>query len=181
MTPAGKTEFVIAEPHTRRRFIREWLVTGPFDNTGSAGVQRADVTPATLSARSYDSAWGPAFWRRVLPQFVRIDLNAFYGRSAEAAGKPVEWLCAYAFTQVDSPSEQHAWLELGAAQQPMQAWLNGNALTEKPVIVTPSPQRFPIRLHAGANQLMVKNCKTTGDWFFTARITDKDGHDMPGS
>jgi hypothetical protein len=179
MTPAGKTEFVIAEPHTRRRFIREWLVTGPFDNTGSAGVQRADVTPATLSARSYDSAWGPAFWRRVLPQFVRIDLNAFYGRSAEAAGKPVEWLCAYAFTQIDSPSAQHAWLELGAAQQPMQAWLNGNALTEKPVIVTPSPQRFPIGLRAGANQLMVKNCKTTGDWFFTARITDKDGHDMP--
>jgi 4-amino-4-deoxy-L-arabinose transferase-like glycosyltransferase len=180
LTPAGRTEYVIAEPRTRRRFIREWLVAGPFDNAASAGVARADITPASVAARSYDSVWGPAYWRRILPQFVKIDLNAFYGRSAEAAGKPVEWLCGYAFTQIDAPATQHAMLELGAAHQPVQAWLNGNPLTEKPVVLTPAPQRFPIGLRAGANQLLVKICKATGDWSFTARITGADGRDLPG-
>ena len=45
-------------------------------------------------ARAYDGAFGPAYWRRVLPQFVRVDLNAFYRQRADAAGKPLEWLCA---------------------------------------------------------------------------------------
>jgi 4-amino-4-deoxy-L-arabinose transferase-like glycosyltransferase len=178
--PSGATEFVIAAPHTRRRFIREWLLLGPFDNTGNGGVARADVTPATVAGRAYDGVFGPAYWRRVLPQFVKVDFNAFYGRDGEAAHRPVEWLCGYAFTQLDVDAAQHANLEIAAGQQPVQAWLNGNPLVEKPVSIGPTPLRWPIQLRAGANQLLVKVCKGFGEWSFTARVTDAEGHDLPG-
>ena len=180
LTPAGRTEYVIAEPRTRRRFIREWLLIGPFDNANNDGVSRSDVMPASVAARPSESALGPAYWRRVVPQFVKIDLNAFYGRSAEAAGKPTEWLCAYAFTQLDAAAAQPAWLEFAAAQQPVQVWLNGSAVVEKPLTIGSSPQRWPVQLNAGANQLLVKICKATGEWSFTARVTDAKGHDLPG-
>ncbi len=179
-TPAGRTEYVIAEPRTRRRFLREWLLVGPFDNTANGGVARGDVTPASVASRTYESSLGPAYWRRVVPQFVRVDLNAFYGRSAEAAGKALEWLCGYAVTQVEVAEPQQAGLELGAGHNSVQAWLNGDPLTEKPVALSPTPQRWPIHLRAGANQLLVKVCKMTGDWYFAARITDAGGHDLPG-
>jgi 4-amino-4-deoxy-L-arabinose transferase-like glycosyltransferase len=180
LTPAGRTEYVIAEPHNRRRFIRDWLLLGPFDNLNNAGVARSDVTPETVAARASDSVLGPAYWRRVVPQFVKIDLNAFYGRSAEAAGKPTEWLCAYAYTQIDATAAQPAWLELAAGQQPVQVWLNGATLVEKPIRIGSIPQRWPIQLNAGANQVLVKVCKATGEWSFTTRVTDAEGHDLPG-
>jgi hypothetical protein len=180
LTPGGRTEYVIAEPHTRRRFIREWLLLGPFDNAANGGVGRGDVTPETVAARAYDGVFGPAYWRRVVPQFVKVDFNAFYGRSPEAAGRPLEWLCAYAVTQIDAADARDAILELGAGHQPLQAWVNGTPLTGNPAPLGPTPQRWPIRLRAGANQLLVKVCKSTGDWYFTARVTDANGHDLPG-
>jgi len=180
LTPSGATEYVIAEPHKRRQFIREWLLLGPFDNSASGGAARADVTPETIAVRPYTSAFGPAYWRRVLPQFVKVDFNAFYGRDAEAAHKPLDWLCAYAFTQVEVAAAQPATLELAAGHQPVQAWVNGTALMERPVPLGSTPQNYPVELRAGSNQLLVKVCKTTGEWSFTARLTDETGHDLPG-
>ena len=34
LTPGGKVEYVIADVRKRRRFIRKWLLLGPFDNQG---------------------------------------------------------------------------------------------------------------------------------------------------
>jgi hypothetical protein len=116
----------------------------------------------------------------VLPQFVKVDFNAFYGRSADAAHRQTEYLCAYAFTQIDVGQAQHAILEVGAGQQPVQGWLNGQPLSERPMTVAPTPVRWPVDLRAGANELLMKVCKTTGDWYFTARVTDTDGRDLPG-
>ncbi|MBX3028076.1 glycosyltransferase family 39 protein [bacterium] len=177
--PNGRTEYVIAEVRGRKRFIRDWLLLGPFDNRGDAGVQRPYITPADVQPRAVEGAWGPVYWRRVLPQFVRVDLNAGFRRAADVAGKPLEWMCGYATTQVQVPSARHAVLEIGAANQPVQAWLNGNPITERMVPVPPAPQRWPIQLHEGANQLLLKVCKQNGDWFFTARITDNQGRDLP--
>jgi hypothetical protein len=42
-----------------------------------------------------------------------------------------------------------------------------------------APQRWPIQLQAGSNQVLVKTCKANGDWYFTARITDSAGRDLP--
>ena len=178
LRPDGRPEFVIAEVRSRKRFLREWLLLGPFSNAGNAGVTSNFVQPEALRAEAVDGAWGPVYWRRVVPQFVRIDLNTFYRPSAEAAGKPLEWLCAYATTQLDAPTPRRATLEIGAASQPVQAWMNGQPLTERMVTVAPTPQRWPIQLQVGVNQLLLKVCKQTGDWYFTARVVGVDGRDM---
>jgi 4-amino-4-deoxy-L-arabinose transferase-like glycosyltransferase len=179
-TPAGATEYVIAEPHTRRQFLRDWLVLGPFDNRANDGVARADVAPNDPQARVYRSAFGPAYWRRVLPQFVKVDLNAFFGRSPQVAGRPLEWMCAYAYTELDVAQPGDAMLEVSAGNQALQMWLNGAPVTERPVPVASVPVRWPIQLRAGANPLVAKICKTSGEWYFTARVTDAAGHDLPG-
>jgi hypothetical protein len=178
LQPNGRVEYIIAEVRHRKRFVREWLLLGPFANAGNSGVQQSFIDPADPQTRAYDGVFGPAYWRRVLPQFVRVDLNAFYRQSADAAGKPLDWLCAYAATQVDVATAQHAMLELGGGNQPTQAWVNGRPLSERMVVVG-APQRWPVQLQAGSNQVVLKLCKTTGDWYFTARITDADGRDLP--
>ena len=177
--PSGKVEYVIAEVRGRKRFLREWLLLGPFDNRGDVGVGRAYVTPGDAQPRAVEGLWGPVYWRRVLPQFVRVDLNSAFRRAADTAGKPLEWLCGYATTRLDVPSPRHAFLEIGAASQPVQAWVNGHPLTERMVTVAPVPQRWPIQLQMGANQVLLKVCKQTGDWYFTARVTDAQGRDLP--
>jgi hypothetical protein len=69
-------------------------------------------------------------------------------------------------------------LEIGAANQPVQAWVNGNPITQRMVPVPPAPQRWPIQLHEGTNQVLLKVCKENGEWFFTARLTDDEGKDL---
>jgi hypothetical protein len=78
------------------------------------------------------------------------------------------------------PQAQPAFLELAAANQPVHVWVNGEPLTPHPVAASAKPHRWPVQLRAGANQLLVKLCKATGDWNFTARITDAQGRDLPG-
>ena len=179
LQPNGKIEYIIAEVRGRKNFIREWLLLGPFDNRGDAGVMKSFITPNDVQPQAVEGAWGPTYWRRVLPQFVRVDLNSGFRHAADVAGKPLEWMCGYATTQVQVPSARHAVLEIGAASQPVQAWVNGNPVTERMVPVPQAPQRWPIQLHEGANQVLLKVCKQNGDWFFTARVTDNEGRDLP--
>jgi 4-amino-4-deoxy-L-arabinose transferase-like glycosyltransferase len=179
LQPSGKTEYIIADVRTRKRFLREWLLLGPFDNRAEAGVGRNYVTPADVQPRAIEGVWGPTYWRRVLPQFVRVDLNAAFRHAADTAGKPLEWMCGYATTQLQVAAPKQAVLEIGAANHQVQAWVNGNPVTEKMVPVTPAPVRWPIQLHPGANQVLLKVCKTVGDWYFTARVTDAAGKDLP--
>ncbi|MEO8605183.1 MAG: glycosyltransferase family 39 protein [bacterium] len=176
--PNGTLEYSIAELRSRKQFLRDWLVLGPFDNTAGAGVARDFIPPGQAQAQSVAGAWGPTYWRRLIPQFVRVDLNAAFRQTGEARGKPTEWLCAYASAQFDAPSPRHAVLEIGAAGEPVQAWVNEHPLTQKMVTVSGVPQRWPISLEDGLNQVVVKICKNTGDWWFTARLTDDAGKDM---
>lgn len=173
--PNGTTEYVIAEVRSRKQFLREWLLLGPFENAGNHGVGQAFIAPAAVRAESVAGVWGPVYWRRVVPQFVRIDMNSAFRSAADAAGKPLEWKCGYATTQLDTPAPRQVILEVAAANQPLQGWLNGQPLTEKMVPVGGHPQRWPLSLRAGRNQLLLKLCKTTGEWYFTARLATPSG------
>jgi hypothetical protein len=85
-------------------------------------------------------------------------------------------MCAYATTQLDAPTPRRATLEIGAASQSVQAWMNGQPLTEHMVTVAPTPQRWPIQLQVGVNQLLLKVCKQTGDWYFTGKYPTPGGY-----
>ncbi|HVM96927.1 MAG TPA: hypothetical protein VMT89_11085, partial [Candidatus Acidoferrales bacterium] len=60
-----------------------------------------------------------------------------------------------------------------------QLWLNGQSLTAWPLNLGVAAIRKEIALGTGNNLLVVKSCEGVGDWYFTARLTDEQGHDAP--
>jgi 4-amino-4-deoxy-L-arabinose transferase-like glycosyltransferase len=177
--PGGQVEFVIAEVRARKRFITNWLVLGPFANQNSEGVKKEFIDLQHLTKNRYKGAFGEIYWRPITPQFVRVDLNVFFANSDPLHPGNPEYVCAYAAVTVRSPKAQSAFLELSGSDDYLQGWLNGGTLTPWPLMLSATPKRRPIELAAGRNLLMVKSCESVGGWYFTARITDADGRDVP--
>ncbi len=179
VAPGGQLEFIIAEVRARKQFITDWLTLGLFNNRHGAGMNQDFIDVHNISKRRYKGAFGEIYWRPLSPQFIRIDLNQFYAtQDPEHPGNPEE-VCAYALTVADVPTARKAVLEMGGSDDAGTVWLNG-------VSLTPSPQRFghpvkrrPVELTAGENTLIVKSCENIGSWYFTARLTDPQGNDMP--
>jgi hypothetical protein len=162
----------------RKHFLTEWQVLGLFDNTGGAGVNRDFIDVQHLSKKSYQGAFGEIYWRPITPQFVRVDLNRFYAAAdPRHPGNPEE-VCAYAALTARSPQKQDAWLELSGSDDMAQVWLNGQSLTPGALMLGDQPRRTPIMLSDGENLLVVKSCESVGSWYFEARITDTQGHDL---
>lgn len=179
VAPGGQEEFVIAEVRKRKQYMMEWLVLGLFGNQNGEGLQKDLIDVNHITKNHYAGAFGDIFWRRITPQFVRVDLNRFFAASDPMHPGNPEYVCAYAAATVTSPTAQSAFLELGGSDDYIQGWLNGRTLTPFPIMLSHEPKRRPIDLSAGSNLLVMKSCETVGDWYFTARITDADGHDLP--
>jgi 4-amino-4-deoxy-L-arabinose transferase-like glycosyltransferase len=180
VAPGGQVEFVIAEVRARKRFLTNWLVLGLFLNDNGEGVDRNFIDVGHLTRNAYQGAFNRnIYWRQILPQFVRVDLNSFFALADPRNPGNPEHVCAYAAVTVRSPSAQRAFLELAGSDDYMKAWLNGSSLTPGPVMLSEVAKRRPIDLKAGASFLIVKSCENIGTWYFTARITDESGRDVP--
>jgi len=180
VAPNGQTEFVIADVRARKRFLTNWMVLGPFLNDDNKGVQQDFIDIQHLTKNRYQGAFGDVFWRQINPQFVRVDLNRYFATADPRTPGNPEHVCAYAVMTVRSPRAQGAFLELSGSDDYIQVWLNGGTLTPWPFILSETAKRRPIDLRSGDNVLMAKSCENVGGWFFTARITDADGKDLPG-
>ena len=177
--PGGQTEFVIAEVRARKRFLTNWLVLGLFANDNNAGVQKDFIDINHLTKDRYHGSFGDIYWRQINPQFVRVDLNRFFGTADPRNPGNPEHVCAYAAMNVISPKAQNAFLELSGTDDLMQGWLNGRSLTPFPIMLEVTPKRRPVELRQGDNLLVLKSCENVGGWDFTARLTDADGKDLP--
>jgi hypothetical protein len=177
--PDGVVEFVIIDAKTRRRFLTDWLVVGPFENPGGGGVRIDYVSPAAVERRAHSGAVGPVYWRQAMPQFVRVNLNQFYERTLRLAGHSYDWVCAYAVTQVEAGTAGDAFLELRSRANSIRAWVEGKPLSPASVVIDREPRRWPFRLQPGPNEVLIKICKNDGDWQFSARVTDEKGRDLP--
>jgi hypothetical protein len=179
VAPGGQVEFVIAEVRTRKRYLTNWLVLGPYLNNNNEGVQQNFIDVQHPTKDRYKGAFGDIYWRPIAPRSVRVDLNGFYATSdPRHPGNPEE-VCAYALATVRSTVAQSGFLELAGSNDYMQAWLNGQTLTPYALMLGLPPKRRPIELREGTNILMLKSCEAFGDWYFTARISDAEGHDLP--
>jgi hypothetical protein len=179
VAPGGQKEFVIAEVRARKRFLTNWLVLGLYENDDGKGVNLNYIDINHLSKDKYRGSFGDIYWRPINPQFVRVDLNRFFGNADPRNPGNPERVCAYAAMNVVSPRAQDAFLELSGTDDLMQAWLNGRSLTPFAIMLGVAPKRRPIGLRAGDNLLVLKSCENVGGWDFTARITDADGKDLP--
>lgn len=179
VAPGGQVEFVIAEVRERRHFLTDWLGLGLFANDAGEGVGRDFIDILHPTKDRYKGSFDDIYWRRIGQRNVRVDLNGFYASSDPRNPLNPENVCAYVMTALHSPTEQSAFLELAGSDDYVQVWLNGRSLMAWPLMLSPVPKRRPIDLTTGKNVLMLKSCEGIGDWYFTARITDADGHDIP--
>ena len=177
--PGGKLAFVVAEVKGRKQYLKNWLIFGLWLNDDLRGNTRDFINPLDLTPTHYRGAFGDAVWQPLYQQFVDVDLNrAFSSSDPRNPGNP-EHVCAYAATTVHSPTAREAQLELsGTFNDTLRVWLNGRSLTPFALTMGPEPRYTRIQLNEGDNGLVVQSCEDIGDWSFSARLTDLDGHDL---
>lgn len=180
VAPGGQEEFFIADIRQRKQYLTDWLVLGVFSNRNGQGVRRDFIDLQHIKREKYQGLIGDVIWRKMMPQFIRVDLNSlFAGADPASPGNP-EYVCAYALETITAPAPQSAFLELSGSDDFAQVWLNGQMLTPGPMLLGGAAVRRPVDLARGSNLLVIKSCESIGSWYFTARITDAAGRDVPG-
>lgn len=175
LAPDGKLEFVIAEVRSRKNFVSEWAVLGPFPISTEKTAKPDLVRPEALARAGYPGLPGTVYWMPTRTQFCRLNFNvAFAGRDGSAPGNT----CGWALTQIDSASSQAAQLELHGADAETLVWLDGELLTPLPLHLAQAATVRAVALHAGHNVLLIKSCKVAGDWWLMVRVASPAGQDL---
>jgi len=165
--------------------ITDWSVIGPFAAPGMTGF-RAIFPPETarepLAAVTQTDKktlqWLPA---HASDAFGTVDLIKSLGPTDEAV--------AYAYTVVESPSDQQAELRCSADDN-LSIWLNGEKVFGRDMWLNGTRfDRFrtPVHLKAGQNRVLVKICQgphhrdpAVGNaWTFQVRFCSADGAGVP--
>jgi len=167
---AWEVPFALRAGHA---YLRDWSVIGPWK------AALSDPLPPDTEldpAKSYD---GRA-WRVAKSDTARFDLTRVVGPFADGV--------AYAVTQVFSPMEVAAVLEVGA-DGGVQAKVNGEVVLNRPerpgdVKGVPGEEKTGIRLRQGWNLIVLKLSRPAAaaapGWGFYAEVTDRDGSTPAG-
>ncbi len=156
-------------------FITRWLVAGPFDNEGRAGLDRAagpeEQRYAAIDPAAEFVGQSRAVRWRPMPELAslgRVPLDAMVRPSVNA--------CAYAHTTLRLAAAAPAVLRLGASGA-VRAWVDGREVLRDPSVRRAFPDRdaLPLTLSAGAHRLLVKVCTDERGMAFYARLTRPDG------
>ena len=164
-------------------FLRDWHLIGPFDARGGKGF--ATVYPpeqkVDLDAMLEGKAGKKLAWRRetvaesAAGRFpILVDLLKPLGNADDAV--------AYAWTAFTVPMGRTVEFR-GAADDNFTVWVNGVRVfgyEEYQNGVRLDRHRFPVKLRAGVNTVLVKVCQGPGEiaasnWEFLLRITDPTG------
>ena len=150
-------------------FIRDWLLSGPFDNSDRKGLDRV-YEPEQALAGPYQTLEGLQPWRHFHTNDVLglVDLGQFYGRR--------DSVCAFALCYLHSPTQQAAELRVGRNDE-MAVFLGGKEVWRKAGgrMVIPDDDTIAITLPAGTTPLLLKVCNWARDWGFCARLTAPGG------
>jgi len=173
--PSGNQVFVIAEIQQRGRFLRNWLVLGPLANADGVAQRTMHVENRVPSLDAVTSRDGQLYWRRILANFVRVELHHFYRSGIERSGDPPVWVCAYATTDLVSDEAANVILELDGNTQWVESWLNGEPVSPGAVQLGLGSVDWTLPLRRGSNQVLLKTCRGDADWSFTARLHGASG------
>ena len=164
-------------------FVRQWLLIGPFDNTGDAGFNVAyppekGVDPKVV----YKGKQGAeARWRSytTTDSYGRVDLNKVLGKQ--------KGVVAYAYAVIDSPAQRPIQIRAGSITG-FKIILNGKELfhlDEYHHGMQMDQHAVPAVLKAGRNELLLKVCQNeqtenwAQDWIFQVRLCDATGAAVP--
>ena len=158
-------DYITLTPY--RRFITDWLIVGPFDNTDDKGYDAIYPPEEKFEvAGEYEVKGGKAKWKRVsAKRNGMVNLDTWY--------YPNDWGVAYAYTEIVSPGELDTELLLGS-DDGVKVWLNGELVHENHLhrACVPEQDRARIHLKKGTNTLLFKVDDGISDWGLSARIVD---------
>ncbi len=160
-------------------YVGRWMVVGPFDNEGKAGLDRAfgpeeDQAEPVNMGRTYDGKERATRWR-VVPAsapFGWLDLGVLL--------RPTAKVCAYATTFVRDARAGSAartisiWAGSAGA---MRVWWNGAEAIRDEKYRDLDSDRFArqVTLRPGYNRLLVKLCGDEEAPLFSLRLAGADG------
>jgi hypothetical protein len=172
-------------------YLMDWYLIGPFDGQGQKGFHLTYPPEKHIDlAGELDGQRGKVRWKRYRVQepaprtparFVSlVDL-----RSKAALGDADDAV-AFAYTAFEVPAARHVELR-GAADDNLTVWVNGVRVfgfEEYRNGVRHDRHRFPVKLRAGRNEVLVKVCQSAApnpepNWEFFLRVVDETGNGIP--
>ncbi len=159
-------------------FLTHWKVIGPFDNARLVGFDTAYPPEKEINlAAEYDGKAGKVKWTDAATghEYGVLDVNRICGDE--------KGVTAYAFTEYESPQAQTVELRLGS-KNGWKLWVNGALIFGREEYhrgAQIDQYRFPVKLQAGKNTILVKLCQNeevkdwTKEWEFQLRVCDASG------
>ncbi|HEY1959784.1 MAG TPA: DUF3857 domain-containing protein [Polyangiaceae bacterium] len=159
-------------------YVGKWLVTGPFDNEGKAGLLRLfepEAEDAPDRAKLYDGKERKVGWRpaSVSAPFGWIDTGSMV--------RPTENVCVYATTFVSDRrlkkgESREASVWVGSSGSVRVYWNGALALDDRKYRDFDAERMGrSVTLAAGANRVLVKACGSENAPIFTLRVGAADG------
>lgn len=161
---------VINEMEQYEGYILVWLATGPYIEKGKEGRAIFDMAFPPEKPNAKDIKW-----KRLTQGIGSWDINL----EATFGGK--DHCGAYMRTQIWSPEDQDARLELGS-DDAIKVWLNGKLVHSNYANRGMSPRQdlVDVKLRNGWNELMLKVVDHEGGWTFCCRVRKPDGSSLDG-
>jgi cellulose synthase operon protein C len=164
-------------------YVDRWLVVGPFDNEGRAGLDlelgpEFDFDKAIVAERAYTGKERPVRWREAPPRFPYGFLDT------GALVRPDQKICVYATTFVRpapgsrAPRDVTAWVGTSGS---FKLFFNGEAVLSDKAYRDHDADRFAtvVRLHPGTNNVTLKLCGDESAPVVSLRIGDAQGAPDP--
>jgi HEAT repeat protein len=154
-------------------YVTAWLVSGAYSREGLDMEKLIETEFAPEKKGAKDKGW---WWPEQDSDSEEpwiVDLNEALWWAENCVG--------YLKTQVWSPAEQKAVLELGS-DDGVKVWLNGVMIHENNAWrgVEPGDDKVDVALKKGWNSMMLKVSQGGGDWGVCARFRSADGKRLSG-
>jgi len=136
--------------------ITDWLIIGPFDNTGKSGFKKVYPPEEEINLQKVYSGKDSLQIEWFKPK--KIALSGFI--NFDAFLYPNNWSVGYALTYVYSPREKVAIFKVGA-DDAVKVWLNDEVVIEQDVYrrAVIDQEAVPVWLSEGWNKILVKVCE----------------------
>lgn len=172
-------------------FIMDWYLIGPFDAKGKKGFtlhyppeKKVDLQE-TLKGQSGPVAWKYYHVEEPSPKTRAAHVALVNLREARALGDADDAV-AFAYAEIEVPRAQRVEFR-GSADDNFTVWVNGEKVfgfEEYYNGVRFDRHRFPVRLRAGKNTILVKIIQKPApnlerNWEFFLRICDESGRGIP--
>ncbi len=152
-------------------FITEnaWSVLGPFDNADGIGYNTPYIPenlPVIDTSKEYEGKNGTVRWQKIKNSSLLGDIRL--------GEEGTDWRVAYTYATIHSPEEREVEFRFDSDDQG-KIWVNGIQVFTHTKTFTAEIDnyKFPVKLNAGLNSVLVKVCQETGDGDFILGLPTK--------